>query len=211
MELKRLSGLYFVFDMGRKGGDKFAALEAAIEGGVDVVQIWSAKNFDGTDPGEILRAKEVVKRRIPFLINNNLDLAVSVQADGVHFDGYETEARTAKKMCGEECIVGYTIGNDLSKVKWAERVGADYISFCSMYPTQSATKCEIVPLRTVRRAREMTDLPIFASGGINLRNAADVMGAGADGIAVISSIQNAQDPRKAAREFKKILAPFVAE
>jgi len=146
----------------------------------------------------------------PLLINNDLVMAKKVDADGVHADNYELTPSEIEARLGRGKIVGYTTGNDLSRVKWAERNGADYVSFCSMFPSSSVGDCEIVPLDTVRAAKKIVELPIFASGGINLRNAGRVLEAGADGIAVISALQKAADPEATAREFKSVIDSALA-
>jgi thiamine-phosphate pyrophosphorylase len=113
-----------------------------------------------------------------------------------------------RQALGERSVVGYTLGNDLSKLKWAESVGADYVSFCSVFPTSSVTQCEIVPIEWVKSAKSISKLPVFASGGITLGNVHLVLEAGADGVAVISAILKASDPELAARSFKEIIRRY---
>jgi len=181
-------------------------LTAALRGGVDLVQVWRA--WKGTDESfEVVReiAEVTSDRGVPLLINNDLAMAKRVDADGVHMDGFEHSPKEIRTRLGKTCIVGYTTGNDLTRVEWAEREGADYISFCSIFPSPSVTDCEIVPLEVVRRARGLVGMPIFASGGITLQNARQVLDAGADGLAIVSAIQKAPDPQDVASRFKSIL------
>jgi thiamine-phosphate pyrophosphorylase len=96
----------------------------------------------------------------------------------------------------------------LKRLKWAETVGADYVSFCSIFQTPSATQCDIVPIETVRAAKSRTTLPVFAAGGITPKNAHLVLEAGADGIAVISAILKAKDPEQAAKSLKEIVHKY---
>ncbi len=145
---------------------------------------------------------------MPLIINNDLQLAKDVEAQGVHMDGYEVTPIGVRTALHEQSIVGYTVGNDLKWIKWAETMGADYISFCSVFPTTSVTQCEIVPLDTLRSAKSTTHIPVFASGGIDLRNAHLVLETGVDGIAVISSILKAPDPEKAAKSFKDLVHKY---
>ena len=148
---------------------------------------------------------------VPLIINNNLQLAKDVEADGVHLDGYDVTPSDARKALNEQSIVGYTVGNDLSWIKWAETGGADYVSFCSVFPSPSAIQCEIIPLRTLRSAKSLTDIPVFASGGITLSNAHLVLETGVDGIAIISAILKASDPKQAAESFKAIIHKYRPE
>ena len=103
------------------------------------------------------------------------------------------------------------MGNDLERLKWAEKMGADYVSFCAVFQTSSVSQCEIVPLTSIRLAKSMAKIPIFASGGITLDNVRSVLEAGADGIAVISAILKAQDPEQIAKSFKKIILEYKSQ
>jgi thiamine-phosphate pyrophosphorylase len=200
--LTSLKGLYLVVDPGL-GSKGLEATRLALLGGVDIVQMLA-----GTDAQrEFARELRDITRthHIPLLINNNVDLARQVEADGVHIDGKHPSPSEVKKVLGDNAIVGYTCGNDLEKVRWATRTGADYVSFCSIFPSGTAGECEIVPLETVARARGMTRVPMFAAGGISHENASRVLSTGIDGIAVVSAILSAPDPRESARRFKQIL------
>ncbi len=205
-ERRRLSGLYFVVNPSEDLERLLIVLEGALKGGVDLVQVWSASDDKKTLIEKVRRIRKVTERyHAPLIINNDADMARRAGADGVHMDGYDLTPAELRRKVGESCIVGYTTGNDLDRVKWAEREGADYISFCSIYPSPSVAECDLVPLETIRTARKIIEIPIFASGGIKIENAREVLEAGADGIAVISAIQRAVDPEKVACEFKGMI------
>ncbi|UCF59536.1 MAG: thiamine phosphate synthase [Candidatus Bathyarchaeota archaeon] len=184
-------------------------VEKALRGGVDVLQLWATGQKE-SKPLEL--AKKLLDLangyNAPLIINNDIQLAKEVEAHGVHMDRYNVVPADVRKALGEQSVIGYTVGNDLERVKWAETVGADYVSFCAVFPTTSVTQCEVIPLNTVRLAKSLTHLPVFASGGINLSNAHLVLETGADGIAVISSILKAQNPEKAAESFKEIMNKY---
>lgn len=184
-------------------------VEKALRGGVDVLQLWATGQKE-SKPLEL--AKKLLDLangyNAPLIINNDIQLAKEVEAHGVHMDRYNVVPADVRKALGEQSVIGYTVGNDLERVKWAETVGADYVSFCAVFPTTSVTQCEVIPLNTVRLAKSLTHLPVFASGGINLSNAHLVLETGADGIAVISSILKAQNPEKAAKSFKVIMNKY---
>ncbi|HLI45869.1 MAG TPA: thiamine phosphate synthase [Geobacterales bacterium] len=200
------TGLYLVVDASIERNELLKRVEKALKGGVDILQLWS--NWGSYEEGKIL-AKELMKLSrnygAPLIINNDYKLALDVGADGVHFDGYETLPSEIKRL-RKDIIVGYTIGNSIERAVWAEQVGADYISFCACFPSSSVTECEIVPLSTVAEAKRRLKIPVFASGGISLKNIDQVLAKGIDGVAVISAILKADDPETAARSFKsKIL------
>ena len=187
-------------------------VEKALKGGVDILQLLTAGQKK-SKPVELTKKLLDLANgyNVPLIINNDIQLAKEVGAHGVHMDRYSVVPADARKALGEQSIVGYTVGNDLERVKWAETVGADYVSFCAVFPTTSATQCEMIPLHTIRLAKSLTRLPVFASGGINLSNVHSVLEAGVDGIAVISSILKAQNPEKTAESFKEIINKYKAK
>jgi len=207
--LKKLEGLYLVVDPSIPHSKLLEIVGKAFRGGVDIVQLW----FSGQDRSAVPKlAKDLLNLAkqygAPFIINNDMELAKEVGADGVHFDGYNVTPAEVRRELGKKSIVGYTLGNDLTKLKWAESVGADYVSFCAVFPTSSVAQCEIVPIESVKSAKSMSKLPVFASGGITLSNAHLVLEAGADGVAVISAILKADDPELVARSFKEVIRRY---
>ena len=204
--LTRLQGLYLVVDATMPHRKILDVVEKALKGGVDVLQLWKAWQNRFKTIGLARQLLNLANNYgVPLIINNDLQLAKDVEAHGVHMDGYDVIPADVRKVLNEQSIVGYTVGNDLKWLKWAENVGADYVSFCSVFPTTSVTQCEIIPLNTIRSAKSATHIPVFASGGINLSNVHLVLETGVDGIAVISSILKAQDPEQAAKSFKEII------
>lgn len=184
------------------------ATEKALDGGVDMMQFSAGKEVaDMHVLGSVL-AGLAKKHEVPFLVNNNLELAKEVEADGVHFDTYDVAPTEARRVLGHDCIVGYTVNTDLDKIKWAQETGADYVSFCSVFNQCTATTCAIVPLETVRQAKSVTNLSIFAAGGINLKNAHLVLETGVDGIAVTSAILKSENPEQTAKAFQKIISQY---
>ena len=207
--LKKLQGLYLIVDPAMPHNKLLGIVEDALKGGVDILQLWAHRQHRYAIPkmAKILLGL-ATEYNVPLIINNDLELAKETDAHGLHMDRYDVTPAEIRKILGKQSIVGYTIGNNLEKLKWAEAVGADYVSFCAVFPTSSVTTCEIVPLNSVRLAKSTTDLQVFASGGINLGNAHLVLEAGADGIAVISAILKARYPEKAARSFKDIIYKY---
>jgi thiamine-phosphate pyrophosphorylase len=205
---RRLDGLYLVVAPVLPPNPLLVVVEKALRGGVDIIQITAEK--ENTVTSRFVRDLLNLARQysVPLLINGKLRLMHEVKADGMHFDTYDVTPDEVRRKLSQRCVVGYTLGNDPEWLKWAENVGADYVSFCSVFPTSSATQCEIVPIETVKAARSRTKLPIFAAGGINLQNAQLVLEAGVDGIAVMSAILKAQDPEQVTRSFKEIVIKY---
>lgn len=201
----RLEGLYLVVSSILPLDELLLATEKALRGGVDILQLIPKPET----PEMLAFAKDLVdlarKHKMPLLVNGSLRLVKEIDADGVHFDNYETTPSQAKQTVGKECVVGYTLSNDTQRLRWTEEAGADYVSFCSVFPTCTANQCQIVPLETIRTATAITSVPIFAAGGINLENAHLVLEAGVDGIAVTSTLLKAKDPEQTAISLKKII------
>jgi thiamine-phosphate pyrophosphorylase len=200
----KLEGLYLVVSPVMPFDKLFVAVEKALKGGVDLLQLIPGEGSEISRLAENLSSL-TEQHELPFLINGNLQLAKEVGADGLHLDRYDVTPSEVKKVLGKQCIIGYTLGDNLEKLKWAETVGADYMSFCSVFPTSSAAQCDIVPIGTIRAAKCQTTLPIFAAGGINLNNAERVLKAGVNGIAVTSALLEAEDPEQTALAFKEII------
>lgn len=206
--LKKLEGLYLVVTPLLPLRKLLTVVEKALKGGVDILQLIPGKASSQVSQFAKNLLNKARRYDVPLLINGDIQLMQRIQADGVHFDSYGVTPETVERIVGRKCTVGYTLGNDLERLKWSENVKADYVSFCSIFPTSSASQCEIVPIETLRAARSRTTLPIFAAGGIEPKNAHLVLEAGADGIAVISAILEARDPEQAAKSFKEIICKF---
>ncbi|CUS99615.1 thiamine phosphate synthase [Candidatus Kryptobacter tengchongensis] len=221
----RIKGLYFVVDISAVeslGLEKLCEIvEKAIIGGVNVIQLWADRlRWEISFEKLFESAKKLIeiahKYNIPVLIANDVELCAKLNADGVHLDGYEIPDKSGdeiRKIIGFEKIIGVTCGNDIKKIEWAKQNGIDYISFCSIFPTSSVDTCEIVPIEMIRKAKEILgeEIPVFASGGITVENVDEVLSAGADGIAVVSAIMKAEDPKEVSLMFREKLKKLFNE
>lgn len=194
--------LYLVVDPKPGAELVLPKVEAALAGGVGVLQVWDHWAAE-QDAREFVARTIALARghRVPVLVHDRLDLLCATDADGIHYDTPTRSPAEVRDAAGRHALYGLTCGNDLERVRWADREGVDYISFCAMFRSPSAGACELVSLATVRQARELGETTIFASGGITPENAASVLEAGADGIAVISGILGSDDPEAAARRY----------
>lgn len=200
-------GVYLVVDPSYGEERVLHVTEQSMLGGLDVLQLWASWKDDSfaIELGKKL-AKLADKYSVPFVVNNNLDAATTIGADGVHIDGTIPSPAMIRSRMGKEAIVGVTCSTSMDKVLWASKQGVQYISFCSMYPSTSVNECEIVPLRMLNEVRSKISIPIFASGGINLTNAHEIIDAGGDGIATISAIMMSEDPKLMTHQLKDIVA-----
>ncbi len=133
------------------------------------------------------------------IINDRIDIALAVEADGVHLGWQSLLVETARKLCGFEKLIGVSTHNYQEALQ-AQDYGADYITFGPVFETPSkAGFLNPTGPEEIRKLKNKVEIPVIALGGINEKNAGTVLNEGADGIAVISSIMHADDPEDAAR------------
>ncbi|MDZ7683410.1 MAG: thiamine phosphate synthase [Fodinibius sp.] len=134
-----------------------------------------------------------------------MELLKDTPADGLHFDSVPNNYEEIKNEVDRDFIAGITCSNDLEIVEWAEENGFDYVSFCAMFPSPSVDSCEIVTPETVRKARQITDMPLFLSGGITPEKIGELDGLDFNGVAVISGILKDDEPREKALNYNQAL------
>jgi thiamine-phosphate pyrophosphorylase len=196
-----LTGLYAIIDSQALG--KRSHLEVAeelIRGGASAIQL--RHKLDSKD--ELLDIAQRLKNlcsahSVLFIVNDHLDIALAVAADGLHLGQEDLPVRVARRLLPIDMIVGVSV-NTLKQAKAAEAAGADYIAVGSIYPTSSKETAKVVGLERLRRIGGSVSLPLIAIGGINKDNAAQVAAAGADGVAVIRAIMQAESIERAARQ-----------
>jgi len=208
MKLKNIDySLYLVTDRGLAGGrSNFEVVKAAVEGGATVVQLREKDCSTREFVQQALAIKDFLRnRRIPLIINDRLDVAQAVRADGVHLGQTDMPLEMAKEILGDSMIIGIS-AESLEDAIAAERGGADYLGVSPIYATP--TKTDTAPplgLAGLREIRKAVRLPLVGIGGLNRQNCAEVIRSGADGVAVVSAIVAADDPEAAARVLKKII------
>ena len=194
--------LYLVTDRSiLKGRDLFQAVEEAVEGGVTLVQL-REKNISSLDFYTIaLKMKELVNSyNVPLIINDRLDIALAVDADGLHVGQEDLPPAVARKLLGPEKILGYSVGNP-EQARRAERNGADYLGAGTVFPTGSkADTGEPIGPEGLRAIKQAVAIPVVGIGGIGISNLEKVKAAGVDGISLISAILGSNDIEAASRQ-----------
>ncbi len=209
---KITGGIYLVIDPSIKKQTLLKKVKAALEGGTGILQIWNhwPDSINLSEKLDIIDSVMLLAEEfdVPVIINEEWRLLKNISLHGVHFDSIPDNYTQLKSEVNREFIAGITCGNDINILHWAEKNHLDYISFCSMFPSRSAGNCEIVRPETVRKAKKITQIPIFLSGGITVGNMESLNGLDFDGIAVISGILNAESPEKSTsgyiQELKKV-------
>jgi thiamine-phosphate pyrophosphorylase len=203
-------GTYLVTQSSRSEGRSTPEIvSAAIAGGVDVVQLREKhtpvrERFDvGTRVRELTR-----EAGVPLVVNDRIDLAVAIDADGVHLGDDDLPIDVARAQLGESAIVGRSVST-VEGARRAEAAGADYLGVGAVYRTDSKETREEeseIGLDRVSAVCDAVSIPVVGIGGVTHERAADVVAAGADGVAVISAITAAEDPEAATRRLAEAVA-----
>src|SRR5262244_4290882 len=194
--------LYVVLDRtAARGRDLDHLLAAVIEGGCRMVQL-REKEWPS---GRLLPLARRLRDRcgaagVTFIVNDRVDLAVAVAADGVHLGQDDLPPRAARELLRPGMVLGRST-HSVAQARRAQADGADYIAVGSMFPTQTKPDFELVGPELLRAVRPETRAPLVGIGGVTRENVAQVIRAGADGVAVISGVCSAADPTVATREF----------
>ncbi len=200
-------GLYLVTDQAiSRGRSLLEVVSEAVYGGVTCVQV-RAKTESTRDFIDQARSIQpfLAEKKVPLIINDRLDVAQAVGADGVHLGQSDMPIEMARAIVGPETLIGIS-AECLAHAVNAEKAGADYIGAGAIFATP--TKSDIASpmgLEGLQQICNTVTIPVVAIGGINATNTADVIGAGADGIAVVSAIVSADDCRKAAQTLGAII------
>ena len=200
----RLRGLYAVTPECRDTSRLVALVVRALEGGAALVQ-YRAKDADAALAMEQARALVAACRRFgrPLIVNDSIELAASVGADGVHLGRDDADPARARRLLSH-LIVGVSCYDDPDRARDARAAGADYVAVGSMSTSPTKPQARRAELATIAEAAQASGLPVAAIGGITLENAPGVVAAGADMLAVISSVFEAKDVAAAARAFASL-------
>ena len=208
--------LYFIMGSANtKEADPLEVLEAALRGGVTCFQLREKGPgaLIGDEKRAFAEACQILCQHynVPFIVNDDIDLAIAVDADGVHVGQDDEVAAVVRERIGKDKILGVSVHNE-SEMLAAIKVGADYVGMGPVYATSS--KADAKPVSGTAFIREMSDLyptmPIVGIGGITAANCEPVLKAGASGVSIISAIAAANDPYIAVRHFKIALSKKVA-
>ena len=199
--------LYLVTDSGLAMGRPLPDIvRAAIEGGVTCVQVREKDLPARAYMDRLLAVRPLLRERgIPLFVNDRVDIALAMEADGVYLGQTDMPLRMARRIAAGRLIVGVSCETVQDAVD-AERGGADYVSVSPVFPTPTKTDtAAALGVGGVRAIRGAVRLPVVAIGGINGTNAGDIIRAGADGICVVSAVLSAPDPCAAAAALREIV------
>ena len=182
----------------------YSAVEQSILGGVTMVQLREKDLAQEEFLKEARQIQELCKKhQVPFLINDNVELAVEIEADGVHVGQHDMEAGQVRQKIGPDKILGVSAQTVEQALK-AQAAGADYLGVGAVFPTGTKDDADAVSLDTLKAICQAVDIPVVAIGGIKESNILDLKGSGICGVAVVSAIYAKEDPQAAAAGLRKL-------
>lgn len=202
----KIKGLYVIIDTeALKGRDPAAAAQQVLEAGVKIIQ-FRAKSGDKRTILKTASELQTLCREYGavFIVNDHIDIALAIKADGVHIGQEDLPAAQARKILPIDTLLGIS-ASTAAEAQIAESDGADYIGVGAIFPTSSKTDVTLTGTQRITEIRQSVKIPLAAIGGINKNNIGEVIKAGADSACVISAVLNAPDIKESALELIKII------
>jgi thiamine-phosphate diphosphorylase len=205
-KLKRLTGLYVIIDSAFMDARSYEEVtRQIISGGAGIIQLRDKR----TDKKVMLVTAEEVKticteNDVLFIINDHLDIALAVEADGLHIGAEDLPSDVARRLLPHDRILGCS-ARTVEDALALSRKGADYLGVGAMFATGTKDRAEVVGKERLKDIKEAVSMPVVAIGGINKDNAGEVADAGADAVAVISAVLGTDDIKKATRQLVEII------
>ena len=202
---KKAMLLYAVTDRSWVGKQSlYEQVESALKGGVTCVQL-REKNLDNAAfLNEAIEISALCKRyKVPFFINDNVEIAIKCHADGIHVGQDDMDAAQIRRIVGEDMIIGVSV-HSVKEALEAVKNGADCLGVGAVFPTSTKTDVNVLPKETLRDICSAVNIPIVAIGGINKSNISRLAGIGVDGVALVSAIFAADDIENECKLLRKL-------
>lgn len=196
--------LYLVTDNSDDVERFLNTIEEAIKGGTTVVQIREKTAETLGFYNLALKVKDITtKYNVPLIINDRVDVALAIDADGVHVGQSDMPCDVTRKLIGEDKILGVSAAT-IEEARKAEKDGADYIGTGAVFPTQTKDDAPKITKDDLKEIVESIDIPVVAIGGITLENAHELNDTGIAGLSVVSAIMSSDNPKKSSEELLEI-------
>jgi thiamine-phosphate pyrophosphorylase len=198
-----MKGYYFITDAKLSRAGNVSDVQDAVAAGVEVIQY---RRKDASTSELFAEAGDLKKHCTGalFLVNDRVDIALAVQADGVHLGQEDLPLSVARQLLGRGKLIGLTV-HSLAEARRAEAAGADYLGVSPIFTTQTkADTGQPAGIQLIQQIRRTVKLPLIAIGGINLANAPEVIQAGADGLCAISTVVSREGVRAEIEKFQRL-------
>ena len=210
-EMKDSMLLYAVTDRTwlKENEDLISICEAVLESGATFLQIREKDLDKETFEQEAEALKKLcAKYHVPFVVNDNVEIAMEIDADGVHVGQSDIKGRDIRNMIGNEKILGISAGT-VEEAIAAEKAGADYIGVGAVFGTSTKKNARNLTVEKLKEICESVSIPVVAIGGIGASNIMELTNSGIDGVAVVSAIFAAENPGEATMELLKLSKEMV--
>ncbi|MGR7814294.1 thiamine phosphate synthase [Lacinutrix undariae] len=180
-------------------------LESSLKGGTNIVQLREKKLNTKRFYERAVAVKKLCKKHnTPLIINDRIDIALAINADGVHIGQKDIPATVARELLGSDKIIGLSVSNQIQAIE-TNTLEVDYIGLSPIFSTNTKTKDLEAPLglEGLKKIKSVSNKPIICIGGINKENTISILQNGADGIAVVTAISQAKDPEQATKQLKE--------
>ena len=202
--------LYAVTDRAWTGRETLRQqVENALKGGVTCVQLREKELDDAAFLQEAMELSALCRSYgVPFIINDNVDIAIRCHAEGVHVGQEDMAAAQVRARVGEGMMIGVSV-HSVEEAKQAVRDGADCLGVGAMFSTSTKTDVDVLPKETLKAICDAVDIPVVAIGGLNKSNILELSGTGVDGVALVSAIFSAEDIESECRELRALSEKMV--
>lgn len=211
-EIRKGMLLYAVTDQSwlKEGQTLLSVCKDVLSSGATFLQI-REKDLDANSfEVEAAKLKELCARyKVPYVVNDSVEIALAIDADGVHVGQSDIKGRDIRRMIGSDKILGISAGTTQEAIA-AENAGADYIGVGAVFGTSTKKNARNLTVEKLKEISSAVSIPVVAIGGINGNNLMELSGSGVDGVAVVSAIFAAEDPGKATAELLVLARKMVA-
>lgn len=207
---KKMMLLYAVTDRMWTGKQTlYEQVEDALRGGVTCVQLREKELSDEEFLNEAVKMKELCQKyRVPFFINDNVNIAIKCGADGIHVGQEDMAARAVRSLVGDSMMIGVSV-HTVEEAMEAVRNGADYLGVGAMFSTSTKLDAKVLTLQTLSDICHAVNIPVVAIGGLNKGNIPKLEGTGVDGVALVSAIFAADNIENECQELYRISENMV--
>lgn len=210
-EIKNSMLLYAVTDRAwlKENEDLTSVCKSVLENGATFLQIREKDMDEGTFEQEAEALKKLCAQyHIPFVVNDSVEIALDIDADGVHVGQSDIKGRDIRSMIGNEKILGISAGT-VEEAIAAEKAGADYIGVGAVFGTSTKKNARNLTVEKLKEISESVSIPVVAIGGIGASNIMELVESGVDGVAVVSAIFAAESPGEATAKLLKLSKEMV--
>ena len=211
-EIRQGMLLYAVTDQSwlKEGQSLLSVCEDVLKNGATFLQI-REKDLDAVlFEAEAAKLKDLcAQHKVPYVVNDSVEIALAIDADGVHVGQSDIRGRDIRSLIGRERILGISAGT-VEEAIAAENAGADYIGVGAVFGTSTKKNARNLTVEKLKEISSAVSIPVVAIGGINGKNLMDLCGSGVDGVAVVSAIFAAEDPGKATAELLALAKEMIA-